>query len=95
MEEEMALHLEVGAKDLLARLPRSRRSREDEVVRVGEGREGVGGPNVSSERRGAETLRRFLLDLDAKDANCSTDGMTPRDFAGKAPSQLPINAAQA
>jgi hypothetical protein len=38
---------------------------------------------VSSERRGLETLRRFLLDLDAKDANCSTDGQaspawTPR-----------------
>ncbi len=31
---------------------------------------------VSSERRGLETLRRFLLDLDAKDANCSTDAMT-------------------
>jgi len=31
---------------------------------------------VSSERRGIETLRRFLLDLDAKDANCSTDDMT-------------------
>ncbi len=72
----MALSRQKRPEVLPGRLPRPRRDREDQILPVAKLADEWIETYIAAERRGNDSLRRFLLDLDAKEANGNTGGQT-------------------